>query len=134
MKTQVASHKEHVENLKVNPDEVTEDRIIDEYHQSEEFHSSLVGIGAPQWQVGHDSCLRFQQEKGVVIPEGSSVYDFWAAHTIGYPEYAIEDEEEVIDNFFLESPKKDPTVEETNGRGEGESKRRNANEKLGLKP
>lgn len=41
-----------------------------------------------------------------MIPEGSSIQDFWASHTSGYLEFTLVDEEdEGADDSFLESPK-----------------------------
>lgn len=58
----------------------------------------------------------------MIIPERSSVHNFWVVHPIGYPKYAIEDEEEKIDGSFLESPEKDANAKMIDDR-EGESEK-----------
>lgn len=52
-----------------------------------------------------------------MIPKGSNVSNFWAAHPLGYVEFALVDEEEekVTDDSFLESPRK-----ETDGHASGD--------------
>lgn len=111
VESQLTYLQQQFENLKANPDEETRDRIIDEYHQSEKLQSLCWSGSVPP------VVSRLQQENGVIIPEGSSVHDFWVVHPTGYPEYAIDDEGEEADDSFLESLEKDVNAKMTDGRG-----------------
>lgn len=68
----------------------------------------------------------------MIIPERSSIHNFWVVHPTGYPKYAIEDEEEKIDGSFLESLEKDVNAKMIDDCG-GESEK-DVGEQSELKP